>query len=71
VSTVGWNVLGLQLVGVALYKDKCSLLLLLLSLYQCIPLCNYLSLTKSLEHACFPDITVHVVNSVVLCILNK
>jgi hypothetical protein len=71
VSTVGWNVLGLQRVGVALYKDKCSLFLLLLFVYECIPLCNYLSLTESLEHACLPDITVHVINSVVLCILNK
>jgi hypothetical protein len=26
VSTVGWNVLGLQPVGVIFYKDKCSLL---------------------------------------------
>jgi hypothetical protein len=34
VSMVGWNVLGLQPIGVALYKDKFSMLLLLLSVYE-------------------------------------
>jgi hypothetical protein len=35
-STVGWNVLGLQLVGVFFYKDNCSLLWYYLPIYECI-----------------------------------
>jgi hypothetical protein len=43
VSMVGWNVLGLQPVGVFFYKDKCSLLWYYLPVYECILLCIYLS----------------------------
>jgi hypothetical protein len=41
-STVGWNVLGLQSVGVLFYKDKCSLIWYYLPIYDCILLCIYL-----------------------------
>ena len=43
VPTVGWNILGLQLVGVLFYKDKFSLLWYYLPVYECIMLCIYLS----------------------------
>jgi hypothetical protein len=43
VSMVGWNVLGLQPFGVIFYKDKCSMLWHYLPVYECIPLCIYLS----------------------------
>ena len=36
VSTVGWNVLGLQPFSVIFYKDDCSLLLYYLPIYECI-----------------------------------
>jgi hypothetical protein len=36
VSTVGWNVLGLQPVGVIFHKDKFSLLWYHLHVYECI-----------------------------------
>ena len=36
VSMVGWNILGLQLVGVIFHKDKCSLLWYHLHVYECI-----------------------------------
>jgi hypothetical protein len=42
VSTVGWNNLGLHLVGVSFYKDKCCLLWYYLSVYEFISLCIYL-----------------------------
>jgi hypothetical protein len=42
VSTVGWNVLGLQPIGVIFYKFKCSMLWYYLPVYECIPLCIYL-----------------------------
>jgi hypothetical protein len=35
-STIRWNVLGLQLVGVIFHKDKCSLLWYHLHVYECI-----------------------------------
>jgi hypothetical protein len=43
VSTVGWKFLGLQPVGVLFYKDKSSMLWYYLFVYECIPLCIYLS----------------------------
>jgi hypothetical protein len=42
VSTVGWNVLGLQPVGVIFHKDKFSLLWYHLHAYECIFHCVYL-----------------------------
>jgi hypothetical protein len=39
VSTIGWNVLGLQPVGVFFYKYKFSLLWYYLHVYECILLC--------------------------------
>jgi hypothetical protein len=35
-SMAGWNVLGLQPVGVIFHKDKCSLLWYHLHVYECI-----------------------------------
>jgi hypothetical protein len=42
-SMIGWNDHGLQPVGVFFYKDRFSLLWYYLSIYECIPLCIYLS----------------------------
>jgi hypothetical protein len=36
VSTIGWNMLGIQLVGVIFIKDKFSLFCYYLHAYECI-----------------------------------
>jgi hypothetical protein len=70
VSMVGWNVLGLQPVGVIFYKDKCSLLWYYLYVYECIPRCVFIyRLIESLEYACLLVIVVHVVRYFLLCVL--
>jgi hypothetical protein len=69
VSTVGWNVLGLQPVGVFFYKDKCSLLWYYLSVYECIRCVFIYRLIESLEYACLLVIVVHVIRYFLLCIL--
>jgi hypothetical protein len=43
VSTVGWNILGLQPLGVLFYKDNFSLLCYYSSVHEYILLCIYLS----------------------------
>jgi hypothetical protein len=62
VSMVGWNVLGLQPVGVIFHKDKCSLLWYHLHVFECYFHCifNYRSI-ESLEYACLLFIVVHVI----------
>ena len=59
VSTVGWNILGLQLVGVIFHKYKCSLLWYHLHVYECI---YVVYLIESLDYAFFLTTSVHVVN---------
>jgi hypothetical protein len=62
VSTVGWNVLGLQPVGVIFHKDKFSLLWYQLHVYECIFRCilNY-HLIEYLDYACLLTTVVHVI----------
>jgi hypothetical protein len=61
VSTVGWNVLGLQPVGVIFHKDKCSLLWYHLHVYEFYLHCifNY-RLIEYLDYACLLITVVHV-----------
>jgi hypothetical protein len=62
VSTVGWNILGLQPVGVIFHKDNWSLLWYRLHVYECIFHCisNY-RLIESLDYACLLIFVVHVI----------
>jgi hypothetical protein len=48
-SMVGWNILGLHLVGVFFDKYKCSLLWYYLPVYECISLFIYLSFNEILR----------------------
>jgi hypothetical protein len=62
VSMVGWNVLGLQPVGVIFHKDNFSLLWYHIHVYECIFCCifNY-RLVESLDYACLLITAMHVV----------
>jgi hypothetical protein len=69
VSTVGWNVLGLQLVGVLFIKISAlfyGIIYLYMNVFHCVFIYH---LIKSLEYACLLVIVVHVIRSFLLCIL--
>jgi hypothetical protein len=60
---IGWNVLGLQPIGVFFYKDKFSLLwyyYLYMNVFRCVFIYH---LIESLEYACLLVIVVHVIKS--------
>jgi hypothetical protein len=69
VSMVGWNILGLQSVGV-IFINISALYYGIIYLYMNVLHSVFIyHLIKSLEYACLLVFTVHVVTSFLLCIL--
>jgi hypothetical protein len=69
VSTVGWNILGLQPVGVFFIKISAlcyGIIYLYMNVFRCVFIYH---LIKSLEYACLLVIVVHVIRYFLLCIL--
>jgi hypothetical protein len=69
VSTVGWNFLGLQPIGVIFIKISAlyyGIIYLHMNVFRCVFIYN---LIESLEYACLLVIAMHVVNSFLLRVL--
>jgi hypothetical protein len=69
VYTIGWNVLGMHLVGVIFYKDN-ALCYGIIYLYMNAIHCVFIyRLIEYLEYACLLVIVVHVIRYFILCVL--